>query len=117
MKTRHKRLLLIAIGLVVVGLVATLVLNAFRSNLVFFFSPTQVAAGEDVRRRGPRGQRRRRARMELVAVAGQQQAPAGMHVPGERKQAHGGILDPRFAQFHTRGCLTTVGGVKAWSPH
>ena len=46
MKTRHKRLLLIAIGLVVLGLVATLVLNAFRSNLVFFFSPTQVAAGE-----------------------------------------------------------------------
>ena len=77
----------------------------------------EPAAGEDVRRRGPRGQRGRRARMELVAVAGQQQTPAGMHVPGERKQAHGGILDPRFAQFHTRGCLTTAGGVKAWSPH
>lgn len=46
MKTRHKRLLLIAAGLVVLGLVAALVLNAFRSNLVFFFSPTQVAAGE-----------------------------------------------------------------------
>ena len=46
MKTRHKRLLLIAIGLVILGLVAALVLNAFRSNLVFFFSPTQVAAGE-----------------------------------------------------------------------
>ena len=46
MKTRHKRLLLIALGLVVLGLVAALVLNAFRSNLVFFFSPTQVAAGE-----------------------------------------------------------------------
>jgi cytochrome c-type biogenesis protein CcmE len=27
-------------------MVATLVLNAFQSNLVFFFSPTQVAAGE-----------------------------------------------------------------------
>ena len=46
MKTRHKRLLLIAIGLAILGLVATLVLNAFRSNLVFFFSPSQVAAGE-----------------------------------------------------------------------
>ena len=46
MKTRHKRLLLIAAGLVILGLVAALVLNAFRSNLVFFFSPTQVAAGE-----------------------------------------------------------------------
>ena len=28
------------------GVVTALVLNAFRSNLVFFFSPTQVAAGE-----------------------------------------------------------------------
>jgi cytochrome c-type biogenesis protein CcmE len=27
-------------------LIATLVLNAFRSNLVFFFTPTQVAQGE-----------------------------------------------------------------------
>jgi len=46
LKTRHKRLLLILAGLVVLGAVAALVLNAFRSNLVFFFSPTQVAAGE-----------------------------------------------------------------------
>ena len=46
MKTRHKRLLLILAGLVILGAVAALVLNAFQSNLVFFFSPTQVAAGE-----------------------------------------------------------------------
>ena len=46
MKTRHKRLLLIFAGLVVLGAVVALVLNAFQSNLVFFFSPTQVAAGE-----------------------------------------------------------------------
>ena len=46
MKTRHKRLLLILAGLAVLGAVAALVLNAFQSNLVFFFSPTQVAAGE-----------------------------------------------------------------------
>lgn len=46
MKTRNKKLL--AIGLSVAGLaiVAMLVMNAFRSNLVFFFSPSQVAAGE-----------------------------------------------------------------------
>lgn len=46
MKSRNKKLL--AIGLSVVGLAiaASLVLNAFRNNLVFFFSPTQVAAGE-----------------------------------------------------------------------
>ncbi len=33
-------------GLAVLGVIAALVLNAFQSNLVFFFSPTQVAAGE-----------------------------------------------------------------------
>lgn len=46
MKARHKRIALIVGGLVILGLVAALVLNAFQSNLVFFFSPTQVAAGE-----------------------------------------------------------------------
>lgn len=46
MKPRHKRAAIIAGGLVTLGLAAYLVLNAFQSNLVFFFSPTQVAAGE-----------------------------------------------------------------------
>jgi len=51
LKTRHKRIALILGGLFVLGLVVALVLNAFQSNLVFFFSPTQVAAGE-----APKGQ-------------------------------------------------------------
>mgnify|MGYP006367702689 CR=1 FL=1 len=46
LKTRHKRIALIVGGLAILGLVVALVLNAFQSNLVFFFSPTQVAAGE-----------------------------------------------------------------------
>jgi len=46
LKPRHKRFALIVGGLAILALVATLVLNAFQSNLVFFFSPTQVAAGE-----------------------------------------------------------------------
>jgi cytochrome c-type biogenesis protein CcmE len=46
LKTRHKRIALIVIGIGILGLVVALVLNAFQSNLVFFFSPTQVAAGE-----------------------------------------------------------------------
>lgn len=46
MKPRYKRILLILGGLAILAVAATLVLNAFRSNLVFFFSPTQVAAGE-----------------------------------------------------------------------
>jgi cytochrome c-type biogenesis protein CcmE len=46
LKARHKRIALIVGGLAILGAVAALVLNAFQSNLVFFFSPTQVAAGE-----------------------------------------------------------------------
>ena len=44
MKPRHKRLALIGAGLVALGAAAALILNAFQSNLVFFFSPSQVAA-------------------------------------------------------------------------
>lgn len=46
MKTRHQRIALILAGLAIFGAVVALVLNAFRSNLVFFFSPTQVVTGE-----------------------------------------------------------------------
>jgi len=44
MKPRHKRIAIIAAGLGVLALASALVLNAFRSNLVFFFSPSQVMA-------------------------------------------------------------------------
>jgi cytochrome c-type biogenesis protein CcmE len=46
MKARHKKLILIAVVVIALGAVAALVLNAFQSNLVFFFSPTQVVNGE-----------------------------------------------------------------------
>ena len=46
MKTRHKRLAIAAGVLVVIGAATTLVLNAFNSNLVFFFSPSQIASKE-----------------------------------------------------------------------
>ena len=46
MKTRHKRLGLIVVGLAGLGVAAALVLNAFRNNLVFYYTPTQVYAGE-----------------------------------------------------------------------
>ena len=46
MKPRHKRAAIIAGGLVALSIAAYFVLNAFNSNLVFFFSPSQVAAGE-----------------------------------------------------------------------
>jgi cytochrome c-type biogenesis protein CcmE len=46
MKTRHKRIAFIVAGLTGLGIAAALVLSAFQNNLVFFFSPSQVAAKE-----------------------------------------------------------------------
>lgn len=46
MKPRHKRFAFIGLGLVVIGIATVLILNAFQSNLVFFFTPTQVVNGE-----------------------------------------------------------------------
>jgi len=45
-KPRHKRLLAIVGGLVALGAATALVLTAFQDNLVFFFTPSQVAAKE-----------------------------------------------------------------------
>ena len=46
MKPRHKRFAFIGLGLLVLGVATVLILNAFQSNLVFFFTPSQVAGGE-----------------------------------------------------------------------
>jgi cytochrome c-type biogenesis protein CcmE len=44
MKARHKRLALILGGLAVLGIAVTMVLSAFRDNLVFSFTPSDVIA-------------------------------------------------------------------------
>ena len=46
MKPRHQRLAIAAGVVAVVGVAAALVLNAFQSNLVFFYSPSQIASKE-----------------------------------------------------------------------
>ena len=46
MKPRHRRLAIAGGVLAAVGVAAALVLNAFQSNLVFFYSPSQIAAHE-----------------------------------------------------------------------
>ena len=51
MKPRHKKLAIITVSLAALGLAVTLILDACQSNLVFFFSPTQVAANEAPRDR------------------------------------------------------------------
>ena len=49
MKPRHKRLAIAGGVVVAVGAIAALVLNAFQSNLVFFYSP--IADRRATRRR------------------------------------------------------------------
>ncbi len=46
MKPRQKRLVIAAGIVAAVGVAAALVLNAFQSNLVFFYSPSQIASHE-----------------------------------------------------------------------
>lgn len=46
MKARHKRFGLIAAGLILLVIATVLITKSFRSNLVFFFTPTQVEKGE-----------------------------------------------------------------------
>ena len=46
MKPRHKKLAFIAAGVAGIAVIVALVMNAFRSNLVFFFTPSQVIAGQ-----------------------------------------------------------------------
>lgn len=51
MKPRTKRAIWIAAGIGALGVATTLVLNAFQSNMVFYITPTQVAANEAPRNR------------------------------------------------------------------
>lgn len=73
MKPRYKRLMLIGIGLAILGLAAALVLQAFQKNLVFFFTPTQIMAGE-----APHGRSFRMGGM--VEVGSIQRQPDGVTV-------------------------------------
>ena len=46
MKRRHRRILFVLFALCSLSIAAALVLKAFNRNLVFYFTPTQVAAKE-----------------------------------------------------------------------
>jgi cytochrome c-type biogenesis protein CcmE len=46
MKPRHKRFAMIGGGLAALAVASAFVLSAFQENLVFFFSPSQIAANE-----------------------------------------------------------------------
>jgi cytochrome c-type biogenesis protein CcmE len=46
MNRRQQRLMLVGVGLGALGIAAWLILSAFQKNLVFFYTPTQVLAGD-----------------------------------------------------------------------
>lgn len=73
MKPRHQRFAWIAAGLVIIGVAVGLVLKAFNSNLVFFYTPTQVAAKE-----APQGKAFRLG--GLVTAGSVQRDPNGLTV-------------------------------------
>ena len=57
--------------LAAVGVAVALVLNAFNSNLVFFYTPTQIATKE-----APQGRRRRATRYAAAPTARIPRTPA-----------------------------------------
>ena len=46
MKPRHRRAALIVAGVAVLGIATALILSAFRQNLVFFYTPSDVVANK-----------------------------------------------------------------------
>ena len=46
MKRKHKRLTFVGVALVLLAGAAALVLSAFEENIVFFMSPTDIAANK-----------------------------------------------------------------------
>ncbi len=68
-RARHRRFAWIAVGVLLLGIAAALVLNAFRSNLVFFYTPSQVFADE-----APKG---RNFRIGGLVVPGSLVRPGG----------------------------------------
>lgn len=46
MKPRHKRIIFVAIAVLAVSLASILITKALRSNMAYFFSPTQISNGE-----------------------------------------------------------------------
>ena len=85
MKPRHKRIAWIAAGVAALGIATALVLTAFNKNLVFFFTPSQVAANE--------------------APVGRTFRIGGMVVPGSLKREG---VDVRFVVTDTAKSMNVV---------
>jgi cytochrome c-type biogenesis protein CcmE len=87
MTARQQRMLIIGLVLAGVAIAAALALRAFNQNLMYFYSPTQVAAGE-----APEGRRFRLG---------------GLVTPGSMQRASG-ALELRFQVTDTNESLTVA---------
>ena len=104
MKPRTKRAVIVVGALATLGVASALVLNAFNSNLVFFFSPTQVFANEAPRDRSFRigG---------LVEEGSLQRESQGLTIRfAVTDRAH------KIPVTYTGCCRTCSKRAKAWSP-
>lgn len=117
MKLRHRRLACGLGLLVAVGVIAALVVNAMRSNLVFFYTPTQVAAheapqGKSFRVGGlvePGSVKREGLAVHFVVSDGAQRLPVRFHgaLPDLFKEGKGVVAQGRLegADFVAREVL------------
>jgi cytochrome c-type biogenesis protein CcmE len=96
MKPRQKRVAIIVGGLAAIGIAAALVLTAFQSNIVFFFTPTQVASGE-----APKGRTFRIGGMVKTGTLTRNNLQAGFVVTDLAKEipvVYTGILPDLFRE-------------------
>jgi len=117
MKLRHRRLAWGLGLLAVLGVIAALVVNAMRSNLVFFYTPTQVAAheapqGKSFRVGGlvePGSVKREGLAVHFVVSDGAQRLPVRFHgaLPDLFKEGKGVVAQGRLegADFVAREVL------------
>lgn len=106
MKPRHRRLLLVAGLLLGLAAITALVMNALRSNLVFFYTPSQVAAQEAPQGRSFRvgglvqagSVRREGVRVRFVISDGLQQIPVAFDgaLPDLFKEGKGVVAQGRL---------------------
>lgn len=75
MKARHRRLILIAVGVIGLIVAVLFLMNALRSNLVFFLTPTEALAGEKAQ---PEGRQFRLGGM--VQTGSVKKTPGGLKV-------------------------------------
>ncbi len=75
MKARHRRLIFIALGVIGLIVAVLFLMNALRSNLVFFLTPTEALAGEKAQ---PEGRQFRLGGM--VQTGSVKKTPGGLKV-------------------------------------